>query len=71
MWTTAIKNALNTHAIYGAGLDTYKQEPLPSESPLYQVEDMDHLIMTGHMGWGVLSPATRSLKKYTSMWQPV
>ena len=47
-----LKEAINNHEIYAAGLDTFKKEPLPLSSPLYQIEDQDRLILTPHVGWG-------------------
>jgi glycerate dehydrogenase len=59
----ALKKALNAHEIYGAGLDAFKKEPLPLESPLYKVEDQHRLIMTPHVGWGSFEARDQLVKE--------
>ncbi|MDN6745120.1 MAG: D-2-hydroxyacid dehydrogenase, partial [Tetragenococcus halophilus] len=44
--------------IAGAGLDVQEKEPLPDDSPLY---DMDNVIITPHMGWRGLETRKRLL----------
>ena len=39
--------ALRARAIRGAGLDVYQNEPLPPESPLW---DLDNVCLTPHIG---------------------
>jgi phosphoglycerate dehydrogenase-like enzyme len=41
----ALAEALKSKSIYGAGLDVTNPEPLPPESPLW---DMDNVIITPH-----------------------
>ncbi|MFQ5575465.1 MAG: NAD(P)-dependent oxidoreductase, partial [Anaerolineae bacterium] len=36
----ALVNALRQNQIAGAGLDVFEQEPLPSQSPLWQMENV-------------------------------
>ena len=43
----ALVNALNSGIIAGAGLDVVEQEPLPDDSPLW---DMDNVVLTPHSG---------------------
>jgi phosphoglycerate dehydrogenase-like enzyme len=43
--TDALVAALQTGKLAGAGLDVTDPEPLPSESPLWQ---MENVIITGH-----------------------
>ena len=43
----ALVNALNKGEIAGAGLDVFKQEPLPEDSPLWKAPN---LLMTPHLG---------------------
>ena len=40
-------DALNNGVIAGAGLDVVEQEPLPADSPLW---DMDNVVLTPHSG---------------------
>lgn len=54
----ALIDALNSHVIAGAGLDVFEEEPLPEESPLYQ---MDNVIITPHMGWKGIETRQRLL----------
>ena len=42
-----LDQALNENIIFGAGLDVFTKEPLPSSSPLW---DFDNVIITPHMG---------------------
>jgi phosphoglycerate dehydrogenase-like enzyme len=42
---TALLNALKERRIGGAALDVFEQEPLPKESPLW---DLDNLLITPH-----------------------
>jgi len=41
----ALANALRSHSIAGAALDVFEQEPLPAESPLWELEN---LLITPH-----------------------
>ena len=41
----ALANALRSHCIAGAALDVFEQEPLPAESPLWELEN---LLITPH-----------------------
>ena len=43
----ALVDALRNHKIAGAALDVFDQEPLPPESPLW---DLDNLLITPHTG---------------------
>jgi len=43
----ALIEALNSGAIAGAGLDVYEKDPLPTESPLW---DMENVFMTPFIG---------------------
>lgn len=44
---TALIEALRSHQIAGAALDVFDQEPLPAESPLW---DLENLLITPHTG---------------------
>lgn len=52
----ALIDALQNHAIAGAGLDVQEVEPLDDASPLYT---MDNVILTPHMGWRGLETRQR------------
>ena len=43
----ALIDALREHKIGGAALDVFDQEPLPADSPLW---DLEHLLITPHTG---------------------
>ena len=45
----ALVTALQEGAISGAGLDVFEEEPLPEESPLWE---MENVILLPHMGGG-------------------
>jgi phosphoglycerate dehydrogenase-like enzyme len=45
--TDALVSALRERTIAGAGLDTFDVEPLPAESPLFE---LDNVFLTSHMG---------------------
>lgn len=59
----ALSDALNNHEIAGAGLDVFEKEPLPSDSPLFMVNNKDQLIMAPHIGWGSKSARERLVKE--------
>ncbi|MBS4960120.1 MAG: D-2-hydroxyacid dehydrogenase [Clostridiales bacterium] len=52
----ALIDALQSHAIAGAGLDVQETEPPAMENPLY---DMENVILTPHMGWKGLETRQR------------
>lgn len=54
----ALIDAIQNNVIAGAGLDVQEKEPLPDDSPLY---DMDDVIVTPHMGWRGLETRKRLL----------
>jgi phosphoglycerate dehydrogenase-like enzyme len=49
----ALYEALSSKAIAGAGLDVFREEPLPASSPLLK---LDNLILTPHIGGGSGEP---------------
>ena len=55
----ALVDALNNGQIAGAGLDVMGTEPLPADSPLFNVKDPDKLLMTPHMAWASVEARQR------------
>ncbi len=55
----ALVDALNNGQIAGAGLDVMETEPLPADSPLFNVKDPDKLLMTPHMAWASVEARQR------------
>lgn len=51
--------ALNEGQIAGAGLDVMEVEPLPADSPLFQVKDPSRLLLTPHMAWASVEARQR------------
>lgn len=45
---TALVEALRNHQIAGAALDVFEEEPLPEESPLWELENV---ILSPHISW--------------------
>lgn len=43
--------ALNENLIAGAGVDVFTKEPLPADSPYFNIKEMDKVILTPHIGW--------------------
>lgn len=54
----ALRRALESGSIGGAVLDVFNEEPLPAESPLY---DVPNLILTPHTSWSSDRVVDRSL----------
>lgn len=54
----ALRRAVEAGAIGGAVLDVFNEEPLPGDSPLY---DVPNLIVTPHTSWASDRVASRSL----------
>lgn len=52
----ALVNALAAGHIAGAGLDVYRDEPLPDSSPLLRLENV---VLTPHIGWVTRETARR------------
>lgn len=55
----ALIQALQAKTIAGAGLDVQEVEPLPDDSPLY---DMSNVIVTPHIGWRGLETRQRLVR---------
>ena len=57
----ALARALRDGAIGGAVLDTFREEPLPPTSPLY---DLPNLILTPHTSWSSARVVDRSVELF-------
>ncbi len=57
-----LAEALSNDLIAGAGLDVFKWEPLPAESPLLVLKRKDNLLMTPHIGYGSKEARERLMK---------
>ena len=55
----ALVKLLNEGHFDGVGLDVFENEPLNEDSILYEIEDMDKVILTPHVGWGSIEARTR------------
>lgn len=47
----AVASALNEGRLAGYGTDVFPEEPLPADSPLWQVKDPTRLLLTPHYAW--------------------
>ena len=54
----ALVDALTDHRIGGAALDTFREEPLPTTSPLW---DLSNVIVTPHTAWSSARVLDRSI----------
>ena len=57
----ALVEALAAHRIGGAALDTFREEPLPPTSPLY---DLSNVILTPHTAWSSARVLDRSIELF-------
>ena len=64
---SALADALRHHRIRGAGLDVFRQEPLPAESPLWTLENALLTPHTSPVSPGKFWP--RALAIFTGNWQ--
>lgn len=56
---SALINALKRGRLAGAALDVYENEPLPTESPLF---DLENVVMTPHMGGATWEARTQMVE---------
>lgn len=55
----ALAEALREGRLFAAGIDVYRQEPLPAESPL---RGLDNVVLSPHAGWVTHEASGRLLK---------
>lgn len=55
--------ALNENLIAGAGVDVFTKEPLPKDSPYFNIKDMSKVILTPHIGWASQEARTCLVEK--------
>lgn len=55
--------ALNENLIAGAGVDVFTKEPLPKDSPYFNIKDMGKVILTPHIGWASQEARTCLVEK--------
>jgi phosphoglycerate dehydrogenase-like enzyme len=58
---TALIRALRDHRIGGAALDTFRDEPLPTSSPYW---DLSNVILTPHTAWSSARVLDRSIELF-------
>lgn len=50
----AVREALDNNKLAGAAFDVYPTEPMPIDSPLLKVADMDKLLLSPHNAWSAV-----------------
>lgn len=57
----ALVKVFNDGHLAGIGLDVFEHEPLLSDDSLYQIKDMDRVILTPHIAWGSIEARQRCI----------
>lgn len=55
----ALVKVLNEGHLAGVGLDVFEHEPLLENDIIYQIKDMDKVILTPHIAWGSIEARQR------------
>ena len=55
----ALVKVLNDGHLAGVGLDVFEHEPLLEDDVIYQIKDMDKVILTPHIAWGSIEARQR------------
>lgn len=55
----ALVKVFNEGHLAGIGLDVFEHEPLLEDDILYQIKDMDRVILTPHIAWGSIEARQR------------
>lgn len=59
----ALVKVLNEGHLAGVGLDVFEHEPLLEDDIIYQIQDMDKVILTPHIAWGSLEARQRCVNE--------
>lgn len=59
----AVAKAVSEGKIGAFGTDVYSLEPLSEESPLYNIKDLDNVMLTPHMAWGAQESRKRCISE--------
>ena len=60
---TDLVTALNDGLLAGAGVDVFAKEPLPLDSPYFNVTDPSKILLTPHIGWASQEARTCLVEK--------
>ncbi len=60
---TAVAKAVSEGKIGAFGTDVYSLEPLSEESPLYNIKDLNNVMLTPHMAWGAQESRKRCISE--------
>ena len=55
----ALAQALDSEMIAGAALDVFVSEPLPADSPLLRIRNMERLRLAPHVAWASVEARER------------
>lgn len=55
----SLVKVLNEGHLAGVGLDVFEHEPLLEDDVIYQIKDMDRVILTPHIAWGSIEARQR------------
>lgn len=59
----ALVKVLNEGHLAGVGLDVFEHEPLLEDDMIYQIQDMDKVILTPHIAWGSIEARQRCVNE--------
>lgn len=59
----ALVKVLNEGHLAGVGLDVFEHEPLLEDDIIYQIQDMDKVILTPHIAWGSIEARQRCVNE--------
>lgn len=59
----ALVKVLNDGHLSGVGLDVFEHEPLLEDDVIYQIQDMNKVILTPHIAWGSIEARQRCVNE--------